>query len=66
LGVTVGHRCLARLIGIGTNRLFKAMGGALDLRRFRPRASPKTATIDAYFIRIYMRETDALPDKRRS
>lgn len=65
LDQTVGAKCLARLLGVGSNRLRKSMSGAPDLRfgRREHRSRPQTYTVDAFLQIAYESIAETLPDR---
>ena len=61
----ISPKCLASLLGIGSNRLRRAEGGAPDLRfgKKEYKSKPSTFTIDSFLQICYHNIAETLPDK---
>lgn len=61
----ISPKCLASLLGIGSNRLRRAEGGAPDLRygKREYKSKPSTFTIDSFLQICYHNIAETLPDK---
>ena len=65
LGHMVGPKCLAALLGMGVNRLQKALSGQLDMRHSQfgggVRQSPKTDSVDKFLFDLHGTIAETLP-----
>lgn len=61
----ISPKCLASLLGIGSNRLRRVEGGAPDLRygKREYKSKPSTFTIDSFLQICYHNIAETLPDK---
>ena len=65
LGVPVGLKCLAAVLGIGVNRLRRARSGNLDHRYAKMgggvRQSPKTDSVDRFLFELHSMIAETMP-----
>lgn len=62
----VGFRCLASLLGVGTNRLRRSGNTAPDLRLGKDKSGSQkeSFSIDAFFATLYQSVAETLPDRQ--
>ena len=66
LGVPIGEKCLPQLLGTSRNRLHKCMQGCPDTRygnKTGLRIQPKTDSVDAFLLSVYISQGQCLPDR---
>lgn len=65
LGQEIGFPCLAKLLGVGANRLRKGAKRTPDQRLGKERGGSKRETwsIDAFFTTMYTGIAETLPDR---
>ena len=66
LGVPIGEKCLPQLLGTSRNRLHKCMQGCPGTRygnKTGLRIQPKTDSVDAFLLSVYISQGQCLPDR---
>jgi hypothetical protein len=65
LGQTIGPRCLASILGIGSNRLKRGISVAPDLRIGKPKSGSRSMSysVDSFLSTMWQSVAETLPDR---